>query len=108
MEKCFTRPTLKATPGDLSLVIPKRQLDNIIEMIYALDKIAPGTANEDTLLYGVEVKFYNSKVQVNHRLETKGRKDSMRWETAPALPIPCPRLPQAASLAARTLIEKYK
>lgn len=70
MEKCFTRPTLKATPGDLSLVIPKRQLDNIIEMIYALDKIAPGTANEDTLLYGVEVKFYNSKVEVNHNLET--------------------------------------
>ncbi len=71
MEKCFTRPTLKATPGDLSLVIPKRQLDNIIEMIYALDKIAPGTANEDTLLYGVEVKFYNSKVEVDENLETK-------------------------------------
>lgn len=71
MEKCFTRPTLKATPGDLSLVLPKRQLDNIIEMIYALDKIAPGTANEDTLLYGVEVKFYNSKVNVDENLETK-------------------------------------
>ena len=71
MEKCFTRPTLKATPGDLSLVIPKRQLDNIIEMIYALDKIAPGTANEDTLLYGVEVKFYNSKVELDERMETK-------------------------------------
>ncbi|MDO4481373.1 MAG: NAD(P)/FAD-dependent oxidoreductase [Bacillota bacterium] len=71
MEKCFTRPTLKATPGDLSLVIPKRQLDNIIEMIYALDKIAPGTANEDTLLYGVEVKFYNSNVEVDNNLETK-------------------------------------
>ena len=71
MEKCFTRPTLQATPGDLSLVIPKRQLDNIIEMIYALDKIAPGTANEDTLLYGVEVKFYNSKVEVDSNLETK-------------------------------------
>jgi uncharacterized FAD-dependent dehydrogenase len=70
MEKCFTRPTLKATAGDLSLVIPKRQLDNIIEMIYALDKIAPGTANEDTLLYGVEVKFYNSKVSVDENLET--------------------------------------
>ena len=70
MAKCFTRPTLKATPGDLSLVMPKRQLDNIIEMIYALDKIAPGTANEDTLLYGVEVKFYNSKVQVDENLET--------------------------------------
>ncbi len=71
MEKCFTRPTLQATAGDLSLVIPKRQLDNIIEMIYALDKIAPGTANEDTLLYGVEVKFYNSKVEVDEHLETK-------------------------------------
>lgn len=70
MEKCFTRPTLNATPGDLSLVIPKRQLDSIIEMIYALDKVAPGTANEDTLLYGVEVKFYNSKVQVDNHLET--------------------------------------
>lgn len=70
MSKCFTRPTLKATPGDLSLVIPKRQLDDIIEMIYALDRVAPGTANEDTLLYGVEVKFYNSTVEVDENLET--------------------------------------
>jgi uncharacterized FAD-dependent dehydrogenase len=70
MKKCFTVPTLKATPGDLSLVMPKRQLDGIIEMIYALDKIAPGTANEDTLLYGVEVKFYNSVVKVDGNLET--------------------------------------
>ncbi|MDO4581928.1 MAG: NAD(P)/FAD-dependent oxidoreductase [Bacillota bacterium] len=70
MEKCFTRPTLNATPGDLSLVMPKRQLDSIIEMIYALDKIAPGTANEDTLLYGVEVKFYNSRVDVDSDLMT--------------------------------------
>ena len=70
MEKCFTYPTLSATPGDLSLVIPKRQLDDIIEMIYALDKIAPGTSNEDTLLYGVEVKFYNSEVNVDENLET--------------------------------------
>ena len=70
MRKCFTQPTHQATPGDLSLVIPKRQLDDIIEMIYALDKIAPGTANEDTLLYGVEVKFYNSVVKVDGNLET--------------------------------------
>jgi uncharacterized FAD-dependent dehydrogenase len=70
MKKCFTRPTLAATPGDLSLVMPKRQLDGIIEMIYQLDEIAPGTANEDTLLYGVEVKFYNSKVAVDDHLET--------------------------------------
>ena len=65
------RPTLQATPGDLSLVLPKRILDGIIEMIYALDKIAPGTANEDTLLYGVEVKFYNMVVEVDRNLETK-------------------------------------
>lgn len=71
MMKCFTKPTLKATPGDLSLVIPKRQLDTIIEMIYQLDKIAPGTANEDTLLYGVEVKFYNSKVLIDENFETE-------------------------------------
>ena len=58
----FVTPTLAATPGDLSLVIPKRILDGIIEMIYALDKIAPGTANDDTLLYGVEVKFYNMEL----------------------------------------------
>lgn len=70
MQKCFTTPTLHATPGDLSLVLPKRQLDDIVEMIYALDKIAPGTANEDTLLYGVEVKFYNSNVAVDANLET--------------------------------------
>ena len=68
---CFITPTLNATPGDLSLVLPKRILDSIIEMIYALDKVAPGTANDDTLLYGVEVKFYNMEVEVNGELETK-------------------------------------
>ena len=63
-------PTHAATPGDLSLVLPKRILDGIIEMIYALDKIAPGTANDDTLLYGVEVKFYNMEVDVDEHLES--------------------------------------
>ena len=67
----FVTPTLAATPGDLSLVIPKRILDGIIEMIYALDKIAPGTANDDTLLYGVEVKFYNMEVGIDENLETR-------------------------------------
>ena len=71
IEEAFITPTLNATPGDLSLVLPKRILDGIIEMIYALDKIAPGTANEDTLLYGVEVKFYNMEVEVNQNLESK-------------------------------------
>ncbi|MDD4296047.1 MAG: NAD(P)/FAD-dependent oxidoreductase [Ruminiclostridium sp.] len=66
----FTRPTLKATPGDLSLVLTKRHLDNIVEMIHVLDNIAPGTANHDTLLYGVEVKFYSSRLQLSTELET--------------------------------------
>ncbi|MBQ8428648.1 MAG: FAD-dependent oxidoreductase [Clostridia bacterium] len=70
IEESFTVPTLNATPGDLSLVLPKRILDGIIEMIYALDKIAPGTANEDTLLYGVEVKFYNMEVAVDENLQS--------------------------------------
>ena len=71
IDECTVRPTLTATPGDLSLVLPKRILDGIIEMIYALDKIAPGTANDDTLLYGVEVKFYNMEVAIDENLETK-------------------------------------
>ena len=71
IEESTVRPTLEATPGDLSLVLPKRILDGIIEMIYALDKIAPGTANDDTLLYVVEVKFYNMEVELDHNLETK-------------------------------------
>lgn len=71
IEEGLVRPTLAATPGDLSLVLPKRILDGIIEMIYALDKIAPGTANDDTLLYGVEVKFYNMEVDLDENLETK-------------------------------------
>ena len=71
IEEGLIEPTLAATPGDLSLVLPKRILDGIIEMIYALDKIAPGTANDDTLLYGVEVKFYNMEVEIDEHLETK-------------------------------------
>ena len=71
MSRSFTRPTLTAAvPGDLSLALPKRQLDDIIEMIYALDKLAPGTANYDTLLYGAEVKFYSSRIHLSGELET--------------------------------------
>ncbi len=73
IQESFVTPTLAATPGDLSLVIPKRILDGIIEMIYALDKLAPGTANDDTLLYGVEVKFYNMEVEIDDNLETSSK-----------------------------------
>lgn len=71
LSQSFVRPTLDATPGDLSLVLPKRHLDNIIEMITTLDKLAPGTANHDTLLYGVEVKFYSSRLHLTEELETE-------------------------------------
>ena len=70
IEEGLVTPTLSATPGDLSLVLPKRIMDGIIEMIYALDKVAPGTANDDTLLYGVEVKFYNMEVEIDKNLES--------------------------------------
>ena len=72
IEKSFVKPTLtSAEPGDLSLVIPKRQLDSIIEMIQVLDQFIPGMANEDTLLYGVEVKFYSARPELSSCLETK-------------------------------------
>ena len=71
IQEGLVTPTLAATPGDLSLVLPKRILDGIMEMIYALDKIAPGTANDDTLLYGVEVKFYNMGVEIDENLESR-------------------------------------
>ena len=71
LSQSFTKPTLNATPGDLSLALPKRHLDNIIEMIYALDTVAPGTANADTLLYAVEVKFYSARIELDKQLETK-------------------------------------
>ncbi len=61
LKRSTTIPTLNAVAGDLSLCMPKRQLDNIIETIYALDKIAPGTANYDTLLYGIECKYYSAR-----------------------------------------------
>ncbi|MBQ7993630.1 MAG: FAD-dependent oxidoreductase, partial [Solobacterium sp.] len=58
------RPTLDAVPGDLSLCMPKRQLDGIVETLQRLDSVAPGTANYDTLLYGVECKYYSARPDV--------------------------------------------
>ncbi len=70
------KPSLPgATPGDLSLVLPYRQLMSIVEMLYALDKIAPGVASRYTLLYGVEVKFYSARVTVDNNFETKDIKN---------------------------------
>ena len=67
----IVRPTLpEATPGDLSLVLPYRHLTSIIEMLQALDQLAPGLYSRDTLLYGVEVKFYSSRLDVDKNLET--------------------------------------
>lgn len=64
-------PTMDAEPGDLSLVLPKRILDDIIEMIQALDHLAPGMTNDDNLLYGIELKQYDNIVDINENLEAK-------------------------------------
>lgn len=68
----LVRPTMTgATPGDLSLVLPYRFLTDIMEMFEALDRIAPGANSRHTLLYGVEVKFYSSRMELSYELETK-------------------------------------
>ena len=72
LEQSTVIPTLKnAVPGDLSFVLPDRILTSIVEALKALDHLAPGLYSKNTLLYGVEVKFYSSKVDVDHRFRTK-------------------------------------
>jgi uncharacterized FAD-dependent dehydrogenase len=74
LAKGLVKPTLEeATPGDLSLVLPYRHLTALMEMLKALDVIAPGVNSRNTLLYGVEVKFYSSRLNLSHNLETKIR-----------------------------------
>ncbi|MDI6800295.1 MAG: FAD-dependent oxidoreductase [Actinomycetota bacterium] len=71
ISQSLVTPTLKATPGDLSFVLPYRYICDILEMIEALDKVAPGINSKDTLLYGVEVKFYSSRLQLRPTFETE-------------------------------------
>jgi len=72
IERGLVRPTLQsAVPGDLSFVLPYRPLTGIIQMLQAMDKLAPGVASRHTLLYGVEVKFYSSRLQLSPSLETE-------------------------------------
>ncbi|HDO42110.1 MAG TPA: FAD-dependent oxidoreductase, partial [Candidatus Bathyarchaeota archaeon] len=74
IRRSVVKPTLKmATPGDLSFVLPYRYLTDIKEMLRALDKVAPGIYSKHTLLYGVEVKFYSSRLELNEHLETRIR-----------------------------------
>jgi uncharacterized FAD-dependent dehydrogenase len=69
--RCLTRPTLmNATPGDLSFALPYRYLKDILEMLEALDALAPGINGRHTLLYGVEVKFYSHRLKLSPELET--------------------------------------
>lgn len=72
LKQSIVTPTLKeATPGDLSFVLPYRILFGILEMLKAMDEIAPGVYSKDTLLYGVEVKYYSSRLALSDCLETK-------------------------------------
>ncbi len=74
LARCITRPTLEsAVPGDLNLVLPYRYVVNILEMMEAMDKVAPGVASRHTLLYGVEAKFYSSRLKLTRDLETEIR-----------------------------------
>lgn len=74
LARSTTIPTLKtAVPGDLSFVLPHRHLTSLIEAMRAFDKVAPGLYSKNTLLYGVEVKFYSSKVAVGEQFETAVR-----------------------------------
>ena len=71
IRRSIVEPTLpSATPGDLSFVLPYRFLADILEMLRALDRLAPGIYERHTLLYGAEVKFYSLRLEVNERLET--------------------------------------
>ena len=72
LNKSTTVPTLEsAIPGDLSFVLPHRHLTSIIESLAAFDKLAPGLYSKNTLLYGVEVKFYSSRLDVDNNMRTK-------------------------------------
>ncbi len=72
IEHGIVAPTLRsATPGDLSFVLPYRHLKGIVEMLEAMDKLAPGVASRHTLLYGIEVKFYSSRLELSGDLETE-------------------------------------
>ena len=74
MSHCLVQPTLKeATPGDISYVLPYRHLSGILEMLEAMDRLAPGVASRHTLLYAVEAKFYSSKPKLSPQLETEVR-----------------------------------
>ncbi len=74
LSRCITRPTLEyAAPGDLGLVLPYRYIVNILEMLEAMDRLAPGVDSRHTLLYGVEVKYYSSRLKLTNGLETPVR-----------------------------------
>jgi len=72
LQRSLIEPSLKAaTPGDLSFALPYRYLTGIVEMLQAMDKLAPGVASSHTLLYGIEVKFYSSQLKLTPCLETE-------------------------------------
>ena len=102
-------PTLKsATAGDLSLVLPHRHLTSIIEMLYALDKIAPGVASRYTLLYGIEVKFYSSRVKLNNSLETIGINNLYAIGDGAGVTRGLLQASASGVLAARSIVQKMK
>ena len=70
INKGFIEPTLKdCVAGDLALVLPHRIITNIVEGLETLDKIIPGVNNDDTLLYGPEIKFFSNEIETNNKFK---------------------------------------
>ena len=108
INRCLTRPTLpEATPGDLSFVFPYRHLKSIIEMLRALEKIAPGVNSRHTLLYGVEVKFYSNRLELSPELET-GVKNLFAIGDGAGITRGLIQASASGILSARTIAERLK
>lgn len=108
LNKSFVKPTLKATPGNLGLAMPKDPLEDIIETLEVLNKIVPGVANVDTLLYGLEVKFYSAKPQLSKSLEIKENENFYAIGDGAGITRGLAQAGASGIIAARDIIAKYK
>ena len=108
LSKSTVKPTLKATPGNLGLAMPKDPLEDIIETLEVLNKIAPGVANVDTLLYGLEVKFYSAKPDLNSSLEIKDNENFYAIGDGAGITRGLAQAGASGIIAARDIIRKEK
>ena len=108
LKDCSVRPTLRAVPGNLGLAMPKDILDDIIETLDVLNKAIPGIGNNDTLLYGVEVKFYSSRLKTTKSLEVEGYKNFYAIGDGAGGTRGLGQAGASGIIAARDIVEKCK